>query len=211
MKSHLWLCIGLWAGLFLLLAQAQAQEGKKESSPRQITLPPITEAKRLVLKNQKDGENGFPRGIILKSEKEAREILSSDSVEYLVGKVDYDRQLLVVFAWAGSGMDKVTYEVAESFPEQVKFELVRGRTRDYVHHVQPFIVRKNVRWRMDIPWNWVKAEIQSGRVESVFQTHKKNVTLQMKGGYQLETVEPALDDIIKIVRESGKDIPIATE
>lgn len=209
MHPRLFLCLGLCTVLFLPLTEAQ--EGKKEIPQGRINLPPITQVKPLLLKNQKDGENNFPRGILLKSEKEAREILSSDSAEYLLGKVDFDRQLLVVFAWTGSGKDKLMYEVAESLPEQVRFKLERGTTKDYVHHVTPFILRKNVRWKMDIPWQWVKSEIQSGRVEAVYQNHKKKVTLQMKGGYQLETVEPALDDIIQLVRESGKDIPIATE
>lgn len=209
MNLRFFLFSGLWTMLFL--PGAMAQPGKPEAQFGQANLLPITQVKSLHLKNQKEGVNGFPRAIILQSEKDAKNVLDQEGAEYFQGKVDFDKQMVVVFVWAGSGMDKLKYEVAESFPEQVRFKFERGMTRDHVRHVLPFILRKNVRWKMDLPWNWVKEEIKSGRVESVFQNHKKKVTLQMKGGYQLETVEPALDDIIKLVRESGKDIPIATE
>ena len=43
------------------------------------------------------------------------------------------------------------------------------------------------------------------------QTHSRRVTVFMADGTKYEATEPAIDDIIKLIRESGKNIPIATE
>ena len=60
--------------------------------------------------------------------------------------VDFSQQCLLVFAWRGSGQDKLDYSVAESFPEQVAFAYQPGRTRDLRPHVKVFAVRANVNW-----------------------------------------------------------------
>ena len=64
----------------------------------------------------------------------------------LIKAVDFKTQDLLVFAWQGSGGDKLEYTVAESFPEQVRFMLKRGLTKDLRTHMKLFAVRKNVTW-----------------------------------------------------------------
>ena len=53
---------------------------------------------------------------------------------------------LLVFAWQGSGGDKIEYAILESYPEQIPFSLNRGVTDDLRTHAKLFAVRKNVRW-----------------------------------------------------------------
>ena len=53
---------------------------------------------------------------------------------------------LLIFCWQGSGGDEIVYKVLESFPEQVPFSLVPGKTDDLRTHTKLFAVRKNVRW-----------------------------------------------------------------
>jgi hypothetical protein len=50
-----------------------------------------------------------------------------------------------VFAWRGSGQDKMTYTIAESFPEQITFKILPGRTRDLRSHLKIYASRKNVK------------------------------------------------------------------
>ena len=64
----------------------------------------------------------------------------------LSAQVDLKTHDLLVFCWQGSGGDKLTYTVAESFPEQVAFALKPGATDDLRTHVKLFAVRKNVSW-----------------------------------------------------------------
>jgi len=61
-------------------------------------------------------------------------------------KVEFDEQVVLVFAWRGSGQDKLTYEVAESFPEQITFNIKPGRTKDLRPHIHIFALRSNVKW-----------------------------------------------------------------
>ena len=37
-----------------------------------------------------------------------------------------DKQIVLVFAWRGSGQDRLTYNVLESFPEQIAFKFTPG-------------------------------------------------------------------------------------
>jgi serpin B len=68
---------------------------------------------------------------------------------------------------------------------------------------------------VELPWEEFKALALKGEnIESVFQTHSRDVTLHMKNGTIYHSVEPRLDDIIMLMRgKPGKvaEIPIATE
>ncbi len=62
-------------------------------------------------------------------------------------QVDFEKQIVLVFAWRGSGQDKLDYVVAESFPEQITFTYRPGRTRDLRPHVYAYALRSNVAWK----------------------------------------------------------------
>jgi hypothetical protein len=51
---------------------------------------------------------------------------------------------VLVFAWRGSGQDKLEVDVMESYPEQLRFVYTPGRTRDLRPHVAVFVVRSDV-------------------------------------------------------------------
>ena len=80
--------------------------------------------------------------LILSSKDDALKYITKDLLDLL--KVDFTKQKLLVFAWKGSGQDKIDYVVMESFPEQITFSYKRGRTRDLRQHCKFFIIRKNV-------------------------------------------------------------------
>jgi hypothetical protein len=65
-----------------------------------------------------------------------------------------------------------------------------------------------------IPWERAVKLIESGQVQEVTQLHSREVTLKTNRGEIFQTLEPALDEVIRVVRERApnKDsIPIATE
>ena len=51
-----------------------------------------------------------------------------------------------MFAWQGSGGDKLDVAIAESFPEQIFFSLKPGVTDDLKSHLHVYALRSNVRW-----------------------------------------------------------------
>lgn len=84
---------------------------------------------------------------VVSSADDLAKLVEDKATRETVGKaVDFKTHDLLVFCWQGSGEDKLSYAVLESFPEQIPFTLTRGRTKDLRTHTRLFAVRKNVRW-----------------------------------------------------------------
>lgn len=78
---------------------------------------------------------------------ELKELVSDEATRATITKaVDFKTHDLLVFCWQGSGGDQLDYAILESFPEQVPFKLIRGKTKDLRTHTKLFAVRKNVKW-----------------------------------------------------------------
>ncbi|MEC7565182.1 MAG: hypothetical protein VX738_05815 [Planctomycetota bacterium] len=110
-------------------------------------LPPIQELADIKAKDQiwKVTKRGVP--ITLRNKSEAAKYFAEPQLKLLLKKVDFQEQVLLVFAWRGSGQDKMTYTVAESFPEQITFKILPGRTRDLRPHLKIYALRKNVKFK----------------------------------------------------------------
>lgn len=88
--------------------------------------------------------------IVLRNEKDAAKYFSKKELEKLKKQCDFTKRHLLVFAWKGSGQDRLTYNVAESFPEQIHFIFKPGRTRDLRSHVSIFSLRNKVTFRVKL-------------------------------------------------------------
>jgi len=84
--------------------------------------------------------------LVIRSETDAAEHFATAAVASLKKQVDFKQQIVLVFAWRGSGQDRLTYTVAESYPEQIFFTFKPGRTRDLRPHVRVYALRSNVKW-----------------------------------------------------------------
>ena len=85
--------------------------------------------------------------LVLRSNADAAMHFDKQELVQLRQSVDFKKQIVLVFAWKGSGQDRLTFDVLESFPEQVRFNYQAGRTRDRRAHVYVFALRSNVVWR----------------------------------------------------------------
>ena len=92
-------------------------------------------------------KSGPQEPLVISNVAEAKKYFGPDELKKLKTKVDFGKQVLMVFAWRGSGQDKLDYSVLESYPEQLNFIYTRGRTRDLRPHVYYFAVRSNVLWK----------------------------------------------------------------
>ncbi len=66
----------------------------------------------------------------------------------------------------------------------------------------------------EVQWSQVQSIVFSGQVVKIGQTHDLNVYLTLKDGRTLKAVEPAIDDILKLVQACGtlcQDIKVATQ
>ena len=111
---------------------------------------PIVELKvtpeKSVFKN-----SAWNKPIVIKSQDEAAKHFGKEALEAVAKKVDFKKQIVLVFAWQGSGGDKLQYQILESFPEQIPFSLRPGATDDLRSHSHVFALRSNVRWSVKAP------------------------------------------------------------
>ncbi len=84
--------------------------------------------------------------LVVESPEAAGKYFADGDLTKLKGQVDFKQQKLLIFAWAGSGQDQLTFTVAESYPEQIIFQYKRGLTKDLHKHVRLFALRSNVQW-----------------------------------------------------------------
>ena len=66
----------------------------------------------------------------------------------------------------------------------------------------------------EVEWWHAQAMIMNGEVERVVQTHALKVTLFLKDGRALVTVEPEIDEVLEVIKLCGEkcvDIVVATE
>jgi len=89
--------------------------------------------------------SAWNKPIVITSMQEAAGHFGSGALETL-GQVDFEQQFILVFAWRGSGRDRLSYAVAESLPEQIVFSMQRGLTRDLRPHTHVYALRSNVSW-----------------------------------------------------------------
>lgn len=85
--------------------------------------------------------------LVIRTADEAAQHFAEEALTALKKKVDFNKQLVLVFAWKGSGQDNLEYRVLESFPEQVVFELTPGRTKNLRSHTQVYVLRSYVKWK----------------------------------------------------------------
>lgn len=134
----------LMLGLFALCLSALFAAGQDAS------IEPIVELKvtpeKSVFKN-----SAWNKPIVIKSQDEAAKHFDKDALEMIGKKVDFKKQIVLVFAWQGSGGDKLEYKILESFPEQIPFSLRPGVTNDLRSHSRVFTLRSNVQWSVKAP------------------------------------------------------------
>ena len=94
----------------------------------------------------KDAEGS--QTVILKSEEEAKKYFGGDALTKLTSKVDFSKQFVLIFAWKGSGQDRMNVTIQESYPEKALFKREPGRTRDLRQHVRIYALRSNVKWKV---------------------------------------------------------------
>lgn len=111
-------------------------------------IPPIREIKNVKPKPAVFKGSRWKKPIKIESEKAAGKYFGKKAVATIKKQVNFKQQFVLLFAWQGSGQDRLSFVVAESFPEQVFFSRKPGRTRDLRRHARVFALRANVKWRV---------------------------------------------------------------
>lgn len=130
----------LMSSLFALCLSAGLAAGQEPIVDLKVT------PEKSVFKN-----SAWNKPIVVKSPEEAAKHFGKDALEAIGKKVDFQKQIVLIFAWQGSGGDKLDYQILESFPEQIPFTLRPGVTDDLRSHSRVFALRANVKWSVKAP------------------------------------------------------------
>tara|TARA_B100000900_G_scaffold314546_1_gene273421 strand:+ start:341 stop:754 length:414 start_codon:yes stop_codon:yes gene_type:complete len=133
MKTYLIALVSFFilvGGLFAATANHDPITQIKDLSANEALFKVASRTKPLVLKSLKNGAKYFGKKTLTKIFK----------------AVDFEKQNVLLFAWKGSGQDRLQYVVKESFPEQIVFSYQRGRTKDLRSHVKVYVLRSDVKW-----------------------------------------------------------------
>lgn len=109
-------------------------------------IPAIKELQSISVNDAAFKASSSTKPIVLKSEKDATDYFTKEDLAKFTKLVDFKTQFVLIFAWQGSGQDKLDYTVAESYPEQIRFTYTPGRTRDLRPQTHIYALRANVTW-----------------------------------------------------------------
>jgi hypothetical protein len=124
-----------------------AANDKKDEKP---TVKEIS-TKDLKLNLTRGGKATEPT-MIATAEELAKNPILKDADDDIKKQIDFDKQKLVLFAWSGSGGDKVTASIgADSNKMSIVYvEYIRGSTRDLRMHVRLYVVPKDLKVEVDL-------------------------------------------------------------
>lgn len=90
---------------------------------------------------------GFDKPTVIDSDAELRKIFKDKAVENRLDReVNFNKQKLLVFAWSGSGGDKLGYKIDN---REVLFQFQPGMTKDLRPHVELFTLDKDAKYRVE--------------------------------------------------------------
>jgi hypothetical protein len=125
----------LMAAVCLLVTPAWTADEKKDA------------VRELTLKGVKGSEKGTidKPTVIASADDLAKAMLGDDATATIKKEVNFDKEQVLLFAWAGSGGDKLT---ALAGKDEVTFQYAPGRTKDLRQHFHAFVIPKNMKWKV---------------------------------------------------------------
>lgn len=138
---------------------AQGQAGDRESSNGNgARRQPIRErehdllVRRIAIKQGLPSETargGFDKPLVIDNDDELERVIRDKTLQTrLKHELNFDKHKLVLFAWSGSGGDKLDYKVEK---KNVTFQLKPGVTKDLRPHHELFAIAKDAQYRVEKP------------------------------------------------------------
>lgn len=136
----------LLAVLFAASLAACQEKGKDEKDKPAVKEIPT---KDLKLTFPEKGKATEPTTIASAEDLAKNEVVGKAADE-LKKQVDFAKEKLVVFAWGGSGGDKLATDLKTADKKQTAvFTLTRGLTRDFRQHFHLYVVPKDAEVKVD--------------------------------------------------------------
>ena len=120
--------------VFMFGSAAFAVEAPEELKPLDL--------KDVAIVQPKEGDVTKPAEIKSAEELAKSPLFGAGAADKLAKHVDFAKQKLVVFAWSGSGQDKLAGEFTTGKGPLARFGYTPGKTRDLRQHFVVFVVDK---------------------------------------------------------------------
>lgn len=120
--------------VFAIGSAALAVEAPEELKPLDL--------KGVATVQPKEGDVTKPTEITSAEELAKSPLFGAGAADKLAKQVDFAKQKLVVFAWSGSGQDKLMGEFTVGKGPLARFTYAPGKTRDLRQHFVAFAVDK---------------------------------------------------------------------
>lgn len=125
----------------LAVAPGFADDEKKDKAVREVEL------KDVKVEPAKDGKVAEPTKIT--TEDELKKAVGEEAAKTLAKGVDFQKEYLLLFRWAGSGQDKLSAKSEKGDKATVvTFTLKPGLTRDLRPHAHLYAVEKAAEWKV---------------------------------------------------------------
>ena len=82
----------------------------------------------------------------IKTAEDIVKYFGKEQAKVIGKKVDLKRQMIFVFAWRGSGGDRLIYDLAKSNPPIYQFHFVHGETDDLRKHAYVYVAGLKAKW-----------------------------------------------------------------
>ena len=109
--------------------------------PLNALLKPITKLK-VTVTEKAFADSSVRKPIKLTEKKSAKAYFEGEDLE-VIEALNFDKVSVLIFAWRGSGQDKLSYTVSDADPQQVEYSYQPGRTRDLRSHSSKFFLRND--------------------------------------------------------------------
>ena len=116
------------------------------AQPQAAALAPVTRIDVPAVQSRAFEASSVGRPALIRSVQEAAAYFSAQDLARLSHEVDFSQQVLLLFAWRGSGQDRLEYQLQPSPAGEIVFFFSPGRTRDLREHHKVFVLRADVAW-----------------------------------------------------------------
>lgn len=132
--------------LLALLVVVPVAFSDDQAEPKDPKAPKTREIKVKLSAPLRGGAVGKPTKITT-AEELGKEVTDADARKEVLKEVNFKKEYLLLFRWAGSGGDRLSFTSDEKTGE-VSFALKRGLTRDLRSHVKLFALPKAAKYKM---------------------------------------------------------------
>jgi glyoxylase-like metal-dependent hydrolase (beta-lactamase superfamily II) len=118
------------------------------------------------------------------------EMTDRKTIKSKIGQMQERQEKVKALIIAGKNLEEVKSEFSEE----------QGRLIEAIYYeLKPKVGPDNT-----VSWEEAIRIIWYGDVASVGQTHSLNVSIRMKDGTRYRTIEPNIDDVMRVIQEAGK-------